>query len=249
MTIVSDKCTNAIPDNAAVGNAAQNDYELEAVPRDKRRSFWSITVVWTGYVFLVTSMMAGGGLASGMTFSGIVTATIAGNLFLSAVAVAISYIACTTGLTFALITRHSCGFEGSRVASLFAPVINLGWYTIQSALYGHLIAQILGLGQAGEYIAMAGSALGMGIFAIIGMEALTVLGLVAIPAIIFLSIATAMRAIAGLDGGMAAIMSITPAIPMAWTDGVILVIGTWIFSAARASPTSCATQKTSRTPS
>ena len=209
-----------------------DDFELEAVPMNKRRSFWSITVVWTGYVFLVTSMMAGGGLATGMSFGEIVTATFAGNIFLSVVAVAVSYIACKTGLTFALITRHSFGSEGSRAASLFAPVINLGWYTIQSALYGHLIAQIFGLSQTGEYFAMAGSALVMGLFAIIGMEALTVLGLVAIPAIIFLSIATAMRAVAGLEGGFDAILHMVPAEPMGWSNGVILVIGTWIFSAA-----------------
>lgn len=221
-----------VPPKEAASNKTNNDYELEAVPLDKRRSFWSITVVWTGYVFLVTSMMAGGGLASGMTLGGIVGATIAGNVFLSVVAVAISYIACKTGLTFALITRHSFGIEGSRAASLFAPVINLGWYTIQSALYGHLIAQIFGLGQIGEYIAMMGSALVMGVFAMIGMEALTVLGLVAIPAIIFLSIATAMRAVTGLEGGLSAIMAMTPAEPMEWSKGVILVIGTWIFSAA-----------------
>lgn len=211
---------------------AQQDFELEAVPADKRRSFWSITVVWTGYVFLVTSMMAGGGLASGLSMGEIVGATLAGNIFLSAVAVLISYIACTTGLTFALITRHSFGCEGSRAASLFAPLINLGWYTIQSALYGHLIAQIFGLGETGEYMAMAGSALVMGIFAVIGMEALTVLGLVAIPAIIFLSIATAMRAVSGVDGGFGALMAAVPADPIPWSKGVILVIGTWIFSAA-----------------
>lgn len=219
---------NVIMDNCE----SNSDYELEAVPQDKRRSFWSVTVVWTGYVFLVTSMMAGGGMAGGLTMSEIISATFAGNIFLSVVAVAVSYIACKTGLTFALITRHSFGMEGSRAASLFAPVINLGWYTIQSALYGHLIAQIFGLSQFGEYVAMAGSALVMGIFAIIGMEALTVLGFVAIPAIIFLSLATAMRAVAGVDGGFSAIMNMTPAEPISWSKGVILVIGTWIFSAA-----------------
>ena len=219
-------------ENSCATQSSGGDYELEAVPQDKRRSFWSITVVWTGYVFLITSMMAGGGLAQGMTMSEIIGATFAGNIFLSAVAVAISYIACKTGLTFALITRHSFGVEGSRAASLFAPLINLGWYAIQSALYGHLIAEIFGLSPAGEYVAMACSALVMGIFAIIGMEALTVLGLVAIPAIIFLSIAAAMRAVAGVDGGMSAIMSMVPAESMPWSKGVILVIGTWIFSAA-----------------
>ena len=53
----------------------ENDYELSEVPMDKRRSFSSITIVWTGYVFLITSMMAGGGLAAGLTFKEIIITT------------------------------------------------------------------------------------------------------------------------------------------------------------------------------
>ena len=232
MSAALDNCAGPVPDDTGSSPKKRRDYAREAVPEDKRRSFWSITVVWTGYVFLFTSMMTGGGLASGMTLGGIVTAALAGNVFLSLIVIAISYIACKTGLTFALITRHSFGMEGSRAVSLFVPIVNLGWYTIQSALYGHLIAMVFGLGQTGEYIAMAGSAVVMGIFAMIGVEALTVLGLVALPAIIFLSIAAATRAVTGTDGGLAAIMSMTPAEPMAWSQGVKIVIGTWIFSAA-----------------
>ena len=210
---------------------ATGDYALEAVPKEQRRSFWSITMVWTGFVLLVTSMQAGGGLSRGLSMGDIVIAALLGNVFLSVIAIAISYIACRTGLTFALITRYSFGVEGSRFASLFTPVISLCWYIIPSAIYGHLIARIFGLGEMGEYIAMAASALIMGIFALIGMEALTVLGLVAIPAILFLSIATTMRAVDEITGGMAAIMRIVPADPITLTQGVTLVIGTWIFSA------------------
>ena len=229
---MADSTLNGNAISPASEDHTSRDFELEAVPQDKRRSFWSITMVWTGYVFLVTSMLAGGGLSRGLSMGDIITASLLGNVFLSAIAIAISYIACRTGLTFALITRHSFGLEGSRFASLFAPLINLGWYTIQSAIYGHLIAQIFGLSETGEYFAMAASALVMGIFALIGMEALTVLGLVAIPAIIFLSIATAMRAAGEVSGGMGAIMNMTPVSPISMTEGVILVIGTWIFSAA-----------------
>ena len=98
---------------------ADQDYELKEVPLDKRRSFTNLAIVWTGYVFLITSMVAGGGLAAGLTFREIIITTILGNVFLGVLAILVSVIACKTGLTFALLTRHSFGVKGSRIASLF----------------------------------------------------------------------------------------------------------------------------------
>ena len=139
----------------ATASAQQNtDYELSAVPANQRKSFFSLTIVWTGFVFVITSMMAGGGLAAGLNFKDIILATFLGNLFLSAIAILVSVIACKTGLTFALITRYSFGAKGTRLASLFVPIVNLGWYTIQSATYGHFIAQIFDFGPVAEGITM-----------------------------------------------------------------------------------------------
>ena len=191
---------------------ADQDYELKEVPLDKRRSFTNLAIVWTGYVFLITSMVAGGGLAAGLTFREIIITTILGNVFLGVLAILVSVIACKTGLTFALLTRHSFGVKGSRIASLFVPLVNLGWYTIQSATYGHLIAQILHLGSIGEIICMMISALVMGTFALAGMNAISILGYVAIPAVTFLSIATAVKAVT-VAGGFSAVLEYIPANP------------------------------------
>lgn len=77
--------------------------------RIERKTYFSLTIVWTGFVFVITSMMAGGGLAVSMDFKHIILATLGGNVFLSIIAVLISIIACKTGLTFALLTRYSFG--------------------------------------------------------------------------------------------------------------------------------------------
>lgn len=213
-----------------VKNKAE-DYELSAVPIDQRKTFLGVTMVWTGFVFVIASMVAGGGLAAGLTFREIVLITILGNCFLTIVASLISVISCRTGLTFALITRYSFGVKGSRIASFFVPIVNIGWYTIQSALYGHLIAQLFHLGFIGESIAMMASAILMGIFALIGINALTVLGYVAIPNIIFLSIATAMKSVQ-LTGGWSNIFEYLPSTPLTLGYAFSIVVGTWIFSAS-----------------
>ena len=94
------------------------EYSLSTVPKEERKSYASLTIIWMGFVFVVTSMMAGGGLAEGLDFKHILLATFIGNIFLCLIAGSVSYIACKTGLTFALMTRYSFGEKGSRIASL-----------------------------------------------------------------------------------------------------------------------------------
>lgn len=208
-----------------------NDYEFDSVPKEKRKSYISLTIIWTGYVFVITSMMAGGGLASGLKFNDILLVCLLGNVFLGVIATLISIISSRNGLSFALLTKYSFGTNGSRIASFFVPFVNLGWYIIQAATYGHFIALIFEFGPIGEGICMVLSALLMGIFAFSGIKAITVLGYVSIPAIIFLSIATSVRAI-NMSGGIQQIFSYVPTNPMTISSGITAIIGTWILSSA-----------------
>ena len=212
-------------------NTTTNDYEFCAVPEDKRKSYASLTIVWTGYVFVVTSMMAGGGLAAGLKFSDILLVCILGNVFLGIIATLVSIISSKNGLSFALLTKYSFGINGSRIASFFVPFVNLGWYIIQAATYGHFIALIFDFGPVGEGLCMILSAILMGVFAFAGIKAISVLGYVSIPAIVFLSIATSTRAI-NMSGGLESIFSYTPSTVMAISTGITAIIGTWILSSA-----------------
>lgn len=212
-------------------NEQGNDFALSAVPMDQRKSYISLTIVWTGYVFVVTSMMTGGGLIAGLNLKQIILATLLGNIFLSGIACLVCIIASKTGLTFALLTRYSFGNNGSKAASIFVPIVNIGWYTIQAATYGHLIAQVFHLSDIGEGICMAASAVVMGIFAFAGIKAIAILGYVAIPAIVFLSLATTVRSV-GVAGGLEQLLQYTPSASKAVATGVTAVIGTWVLSTA-----------------
>ncbi len=207
------------------------DYELQRVPHSARRSFWAVTSVWVGYVFLLASMMAGAGLAAGLPLKTVIIVTLVANCFLSLIAGVMSVISFQTGYTFAVTSRFSFGLHGSKLPSIIYALIQVGWYTIQSAIYGHLLAIAFELGPVGEGLAMMGSALVMGAFAIRGFKALEVLSLVAIPAMIFLCIATAMRAVQEV-GGWAALFAAQPDQPMALFSAISIVIGTWVFGAS-----------------
>lgn len=214
-----------------VDNSTDSEYARGAVPLSARKSCFSLTIVWTGFVFLVTSMMAGGGLAAGLTCKELLLAMVLGNIFLCIIAGLTSIIAYKTGLTFALLTRYSFGDAGSRIASLFVPIVNIGWYTIQASLYGHFIAQLFDFSYIGEMIAMILSAIIMGVFAILGIKSLTVFGYIAIPSIVFLSLGTAARSVQTL-GGWQSVFEYVPTHPIDLFTGITIVIGTWILSTA-----------------
>lgn len=206
------------------------DYEKSAVPVNARKSFLSITIVWLGFVFVITSMMTGGGLASGLAFNDILLCVIIGNIFLSLIAIAIANMASKTGLSFALITRYTFGNKGSKLATLFVPIVNIGRYTIQAATYGNFISNVLNIKDVGELIILFSSAVVMGIFAFSGIKAITILGYVAIPAIIFLSLGTAMKSIS--IAGWNSIINYSPTENLSIVNGITIVIGTWILSTA-----------------
>ena len=208
------------------------DFESSPVPIDSRKTFWGITIVWLGFVFVITSMITGGGLADGLSFKDIILTIVLGNIFLTIIAMAVANMAAKTGLSFALMTRYSFGKSGSKIATMFVPIVSIGWYTIQSAIFGHFVSQIFDITGVGELVILFASAIVMGLFALKGMEAITVLGYVAIPAIIFLSLATAIRS-GGLVGWQS-VINYKPATSMTLVEGVTIVIGTWIFSAATA---------------
>lgn len=221
-----------VNENKETKAAAQDsEFSLSAVPESERKSYISLTIIWTGFVFVIVSMMAGGTLAVGLDFKHVIYATLIGNVFLCLIAVAVSVIASKTGLTFALLTRYSFGTMGSKLASIFVPIVNIGWYTIQAATYGHFVATALGLGEVGEAICMVLSAIAMGAFAFYGVKAITILGYVAIPAIVFLSIATTIRSM-GVLGSWEALMAYRPSAPITLAAGVTTVIGAWILSTA-----------------
>ena len=95
--------------NQNQNQAADTEFSRCAVPLNQRKTYFSLTIVWTGFVFVITSMMAGGGLAAGMDFKHIILATLGGNIFLSIIAVLISIIACKTGLKMCIRDRPDAG--------------------------------------------------------------------------------------------------------------------------------------------
>ncbi len=131
-------------------------------------------------------MMAGGGLNLRLTFNELLLAMILGEYFLMYHRRSSECNHIKQAFTFALFDA-TASVRKALELPLFSSIVNLGWYTIQAALYGHFIAQVFNLSYTGEIIAMMLSAVIMGIFAVLGIKSLAVFGYIAIPSIVFLS--------------------------------------------------------------
>lgn len=89
----------AIPQNAR----QDREFSLCAVPESERKSYISLTIIWTGFIFAIISLMAGGSLAMGLSFQEIMIVSLIGNVFLCAIAASL------TGLLGGNILMLICG--------------------------------------------------------------------------------------------------------------------------------------------
>lgn len=89
----------AIPQNAR----QDSEFSLCAVPESERKSYISLTIIWTGFIFAIISLMAGGSLAMGLSFQEIIVVSLIGNVFLCAIAASL------TGLLGGNILMLICG--------------------------------------------------------------------------------------------------------------------------------------------
>lgn len=88
-----------IPQNAR----QDSEFSLCGVPESERKSYISLTIIWTGFIFAIISLMAGGSLAMGLSFQEIIVVSLIGNVFLCAIAASL------TGLLGGNILMLICG--------------------------------------------------------------------------------------------------------------------------------------------
>lgn len=65
------------------GKIVESDFEWQAVPQERRRGFWQMFVLMVGFTFFSASMLAGGTLGQGLSFSRFIITVLVGNLFLA----------------------------------------------------------------------------------------------------------------------------------------------------------------------
>src|SRR5574344_347443 len=111
------------------------DFEQSSIPANHRRGFWSMFVIMMGFTFFSASMWAGGNLGKGLSLNQFILAVIAGNLILGAYTGLLAWIASRTKLSVHLLSHYVFGEKGSFIPSGVLAFTQIGWFGVGIAMF------------------------------------------------------------------------------------------------------------------
>lgn len=205
-------------------NQTSCDFPLQAVPESHRRGFWSMLIIMLGFTFFSASMWTGGKLGVGLSSGQFFLAVLGGNLILGVYTGTLAHIAARTGLSTHLQARAAFGIKGSWLPSFLLGMTQVGWFGVGVTMFALPMQKITGL-NIYLLVAVAGGL--MTFTAYFGIRALTLLSMVAVPAIAVLGMFSLDQGITA-SGGISNLLSITPEVPMEFSLALTLCVGSFI---------------------
>ncbi|GKU83044.1 cytosine permease [Niallia sp. NCCP-28] len=200
------------------------DFALQPIPKDHRRGFLSMFFVMLGFTFFSSSMVAGGTLGKGLGIKEFMMIVLLGNLILGLYAALLGLIGAKTGLTTPMLTSYSFGKKGSYLTSFLLSAIQIGWFGVGVATFALMVNKATGIHLV---LLIIISGILMTSTAYWGMTALTILSIIAVPAIAILGSLSIFNATNDV-GGFAALMQLEPSEHMSYTLALSICIGSFI---------------------
>ena len=166
-------------------SAFGEEYEHEAVPLARRKPLGSVAAIWFGFPMILTNAVFGGIITYNLGFKATLGALLCGNAVLALYVGALSAIAGRTGLNFAMQARRTFGTKGFAIASGFLATIVVGWYAFQTGLTGATLHDSFGWNTT---LLICIAAVLYTAVTFVGVQALTIVGLIAAPIYVVLGI-------------------------------------------------------------
>lgn len=231
--------------NAQPTSVQNNDeFSTQRVPVAERKKWLNLLTVSLGYVFVVTSMQAGGSIGVGLGFRDAVLAILVSSVILSVLACAMGIIASKSGLNLGLLSKFSFGQAGTYVPVAIVAITTIGWFSIDAYLIGQstnaLFPQIPIIP-----IAVLGG-IGMTLTALRGIKWMTYLSNLAVPLIIIFGIISMVVAV-NSSGGIEGMMAIEHNTPISFSKAVALGVGSYAVGAVMFTPDIMRFAKNTRT--
>ncbi|MGL5378892.1 cytosine permease [Clostridium sp.] len=205
-------------------NHQDHDFSLEAVSQSSKKGFLSMLVVMLGFTFFSASMLTGGTLGTSLGIKDFLVAVFLGNLILCAYTGLLAYIAGDTGLSTHLLARYSFGEKGSYLVSFLLSATQIGWFGVGVAMFAIPVSKVTGI-DVGVLVVVSG--LLMTATAYFGMKSLTILSMIAVPAIAILGSISVFKAV-GTVGGFSGLLAIEPQQTMTMGAALALCVGSFI---------------------
>lgn len=209
----------------------ERDYANVPVPVASRAHWSHALADWMGFVIVVGIMAVGGGMAAQMSGNNFVLAVLIGNCVLMVCAAIFGWLGARRGESFGLLLERAFPKGGWRLASLYVPIVLIGWYGVEASIFGEFLGGILGTSWWATKLLVVLCAIVFSTSAFIGFRALSVISFFLVPAIIAIGAFALRRASTSgtLTFGFAG-ESLTVA------AGIALVAGTWIMGAITCVP-------------
>ena len=202
-----------------------SEYEFSPVASHHRRGFGAMLVVMLGFTFFSASMYAGANLGNGLRAPRFLLAVLAGNLLLGAYTGLLAFIAARTGLSTHLLARRAFGQRGAILPSLLLGVTQVGWFGVGVAMFALPVAQLFP--EVPRLLLILASGACMSLTAFYGIQSLTILSIVAVPAIALLGGGSMAKAFHDF-GGLSAWFAMEPANPIPLTAAIGICVGSFI---------------------
>jgi cytosine permease len=205
--------------------AGKDDFTHTVVPEESRSAGLDILFVWMGFILVVASMSFGGGLAGQMASGDFILAILIGNALLAILAFISGYIGSRSGLSFGSLAAKVFPSGAWRIAILYIPLSLIGWYAIEAAIFGNLIADTFGLSDIVRRLIMAFAALFFSVSAYFGMRFMGKVSYFLVPLVLVISVV----ALLNIDSSTSLTFGFDENRIDLWT-GISIVLSTWIFS-------------------
>lgn len=178
-----------------------------------------------GFTFFSASMWAGAALGTGLHASSFLLTVMTGNVLLGTYTGLLAYIAAKTGRSTHLLARDAFGEQGAALPSLLLGVTQVGWFGVGVAMFALPVGQLFPHVPHLALLWVAGAL--MTLTAYYGIKSLTILSIVAVPAIAVLGSASVLKAFADF-GGVSAWLAQEPATPIGLGAAIGICVGSFI---------------------
>jgi cytosine permease len=172
----------------------ENQYEAEPVPIGRRRSLLAVTSVWAGFPMIITGAVTGATLVHGLGFARGLLAMVIGNAMLFAYVGKLSGLAAKRGLNFSLQASRTFGSGGYAVCSALLSTLVLGWFAVQTGLVGASLSSAFDVNTTAVVV---GAGILFTAITLLGIRALSVIGMISVPLFLVLGVYAAVDAARG----------------------------------------------------
>jgi len=122
------------------------DYSLESVPLEKRKTWLNLAVVWIGIAVVMSAIFRGMMIGLGLgKISSVIVSYLLGEIILITMMGFTGFIGAKTGFSTPLIANFSFGRIGAILISFSIAFSLIGWFGVQAAFFARTIQFFFGM--------------------------------------------------------------------------------------------------------